>query len=200
MNPHPLSCRCGTLQGQVGPSKLLSRAICYCTDCQAYAHALSEADAILDQFGGTEVVATYPGAIAFTRGVEALACLSLTERGLLRWYARCCNTPIGNTPRNFKMAYVGLVHNCLEKPPAISTEAFGPVSLRVNTRSARGPLPPMAQNTLREVSGIMKALLRAWFDGSYRSTPFFSSSGKPVVSPRVLTPAELEHARNAVRA
>ncbi len=155
---------------------------------------------MLDQFGGTEVVATHPDAVTITQGLESLACLSLTERGLLRWYAACCNTPIGNTPRNFKMAYVGLVHNCLEKLPATSTEAFGPVRLRVNTKSAQGQLPPMAQNTLSEMSGIMKALLGAWFDGSYRNTPFFSSGGKPVALPKVLTQAELEHARNALRA
>ena len=88
---------------------------CYCRDCQAFAHALGNPGAILDKLGGTDIVATLQQYVTFTKGTEALACLSLSERGLLRWYANCCNTPIANTARNPKLSYVGLVHTCLAR-------------------------------------------------------------------------------------
>jgi hypothetical protein len=41
--------------------------------------------------------------------------MSLSDKGMLRWYASCCNTPIGNTSRDFKVSHVGLLHNCLQE-------------------------------------------------------------------------------------
>ena len=35
---------------------------------------------------------------------------------MIRWYAGCCKTPIGNTLENHKISFVGLLHNCLETP------------------------------------------------------------------------------------
>ncbi|HKE94271.1 MAG TPA: DUF6151 family protein [Povalibacter sp.] len=199
MNTHPLRCRCGTVQGQVTPASLMNHAVCYCTDCQAYAHALDRASEILDQFGGTEVVAVRPMGVTITQGKEALACLSLTERGLLRWYARCCTTPIANTPRNFRIAYVGLMHNCLEQSSASVTDAFGPIALWVNPKTAHGRPPLGSQNMLGAALGILGSMVVAQLSGSYRRTAFFSSTGTPVASPRVLTPQELERARSAAR-
>ena len=86
---HALRCRCGTLQGTVRHTERVNRGVCYCRDCQAYAHALGNAGMILDNLGGSDVVATLQQHVTFTKGTEALACMSLTERGLLRWYASC---------------------------------------------------------------------------------------------------------------
>jgi len=110
---HPLRCHCGALQGHVAPSAGATRAVCYCKDCQAYAHFLGTRG-ITDRSGGTEVVASLPKSVHFTAGLEKLACVSLSERGLLRWYASCCSTPIGNTPRSPGVPYVGIIHCCLE--------------------------------------------------------------------------------------
>lgn len=198
MSVHPLSCECGTLQGKVATSGALNRAICYCRDCQAFAHALGRPNSILDEHGGSEVVAASPAAVTFTHGLDSLACLSLTPKGLLRWYASCCNTPIGNTPRNFKLAYVGLLHNCL-KAPGGSLDAFGPVRLWVNTASAKGRLPPIRQHLFLEVLRVMAQLARRRLDGSYRNTPFFSAQGQPIASPRLLPRDEVESARRAAQ-
>ena len=133
---HALQCRCGTLKGEVAHTEVANRGVCYCKDCQAFARFLGHADEILDESGGTDVVATLASNVTITEGASALACMSLSENGLLRWYARCCNTPIGNTTRNFKLPYVGLVHSCLEKSGTSLDAAFGPVRMRVNTQSA----------------------------------------------------------------
>src|ERR1700761_5845308 len=99
---HPLRCSCGKLQGHVSHPGRAGRGVCYCRDCRAFAHFLGRPGDILDAQGGTDVMATLPSYVTFTQGKDKLACMSLSERGMLRWYASCCNTPIGNTMRNIK--------------------------------------------------------------------------------------------------
>ncbi len=58
---------------------------------------------VLDERGGSQIIQVPPKNLTFTQGREVLASMRLTEKGLLRWYAGCCNTPIGNTlitPKN----------------------------------------------------------------------------------------------------
>lgn len=195
---HPLQCRCGTLKGMVAHAEAARRGVCYCKDCQVFARFLGRAGEILDESGGTDVVATLARDVTITEGASALACVSLTGKGLLRWYASCCNTPIGNTARNFKLSYVGLVHNCLEHSGAPLDAAFGPVRMRVNTRSATRGYPsatPLA--TFAAVLRLLASIGRARLSGSYRRTPFFDADrGTPIVPPRVLTSAERDRLRN----
>jgi hypothetical protein len=195
MNPHPLRCRCGTVRGEVArPERAMGRGVCYCKDCQAYAHFLGRPADVLDALGGTDVVATHPKHVSLTQGRDAIACMSLSPRGLLRWYASCCRTPIGNTSRSHKTAYIGLVHNCLDDPERPIDGSFGPVAFRVNTKSAKGPAastPAIAM--VGPMVGFIGALLRARLDGSYKRTPFFAAeSGAPIVAPQVITRAERE--------
>jgi hypothetical protein len=72
------------------------RAVCYRDDCQAYLHHLGRAD-LFDDHGGTDTVQVAPNTVTFERGAELIAGLQLTPKGLHRWYARCCQTPLGNT-------------------------------------------------------------------------------------------------------
>ena len=196
---HPLRCRCGTLKGYVSHPERVSRGVCYCKDCQAYAHFLGKTGDILDEMGGTDVIATLPKYLTFTQGFEALACMSLTEKGMLRWYARCCNTPIGNTPRDFKVSFVGLVHTCLEDPSRTLESSFGPVRMRVNTRNAKGRPKSMLISTVASVLRFSISLVHARLDGSYKRTPFFAPDrGTPVISPKVLTSSERDRVMNAV--
>jgi hypothetical protein len=198
---HPLRCRCGTLKGYVSHPERTTRIVCYCKDCQAFAHFLGTTGDILDEMGGTDIVATLPRSVTFTEGFEVLACMSLTENGLLRWYASCCNTPIGNTPRDFKVSHVGLVHTCLADPSATFENAFGPIRMRVNTKSAKGEPKPksMPISTIASVLRFLRSLIRARLDGSYKRTPFFvTDRGLPVVPPKVLTSAERERVMNAL--
>jgi len=198
---HPLRCRCGTLRGQVSHPEKVSRGVCYCKDCQAFAHFLGTTEDILDERGGTDVMATLPSRVSFTQGVERLACMSLSEKGMLRWYASCCNTPIGNTPRHMKISHVGLVHTCLENPPRTLDAAFGPVRMRVNTQSAQGTSRPktLPLSTVVSIVKFMGSLLRARLDGSYKRTPFFvPGQGTPIVAPKVLTPGERARLMQAV--
>src|SRR5688572_22885083 len=95
----PLKCNCGSIRGQVEISRSMNkRIICLCNDCQAYAHYLGRVDRMLDPNGGTDIVPVHPAKLRLTRGAEYLACVRLSDDGVYRWYAGCCNTPIANTP------------------------------------------------------------------------------------------------------
>ena len=185
-----LRCRCGKLRGEVDAARVAARAVCYCKDCQAFARYLGAEDAVLDAAGGTEVEATLPAAVRFTGGLEHLACMSLSPKGIYRWYAACCNTPVGNTPRNPAMSYVGLVRTCLDAPPDTLDRQLGPSRFTANLASAHGPVKAAPVAMALAVTRIVAMLARARLSGGYRDNPFFDAAGAPVRAPRVLTKEE----------
>jgi hypothetical protein len=185
-----LRCRCGKLQGEVDAARIAARAICYCKDCQAFARHLGAEDAVLDAAGGTEVEAAMPAAVRFTGGLEHLACMSLSPKGIYRWYASCCNTPVGNTPRNGAIPYAGLVRACLDAPPETLDRQLGRARMTANRGSAYGPTSATPVATLLGVARIGGALVMARLSGSYRDNPFFDAFGAPVRTPRVLSREE----------
>src|SRR5258706_617911 len=93
-----LSCRCGAVRGSVSNAArdTVNRCICYCDDCQAFAHHLGRAD-LLDAHGGTDIVQVAPASLTFQEGAERIVGLRLKPKGLYRFYAECCKTPLGNT-------------------------------------------------------------------------------------------------------
>jgi hypothetical protein len=185
---HPLRCRCGALQGQVTHNPRAQRGVCYCKDCQAFAHFLGNPDEILDRFGGTEVLATQPRFVMFTVGLEYLACMSLSPKGTLRWYASCCNTPIGNNVRDIRTAHIGLIHNCVEDSARSLEAMYGPIRMHVNRKSALGTPPSAPVSTFFAILHFVRSLIGARLSGSYRQNPFFQADHvTPLVAPRVLT-------------
>jgi hypothetical protein len=190
---HPLQCRCGTLKGYVDTAKPVNRAVCYCKDCQAFAHYLGRPSEILDSNGGTDVIQTVPAKVTFTQGREALACMRLKEKGLVRWYANCCNTPIGNTAANYRVSFVGLIHNCLESPPVSLNDSFGPVRMWSFTKSAKTKVDASSIGMVPGILRLIAMVLRARLDGAYKRTPFFLvETGVPIVAPKILTNRERE--------
>lgn len=190
-----LQCQCGALQGQVSQTERALRGVCYCKDCRAYSHHLGQASIVHDALGGAEFVATQAPCVSLSGGTQQLACLSLSQKGLLRWYAKCCNTPIANTTRNWKFAYVGLLHTCLKADAASYERAFPRLQMRVNTGSAKEAPPGMALSTIAALMGFMPRVLASGVNGSYRQTPFFTApAGTPRVDVVVLSKAERERA------
>lgn len=188
---HPIRCKCGQFQAQLAHPERGMRAICYCRDCRAYAHFLGPPAGLLDDRGGTEVVIVRPRSVALVAGLDRLACMSLSPRGIFRWYASCCRTPLGNTPRDMRIPYLGLVHSCLANAGPSLDDSFGPVRMKVNRQSALGdpggtPLVPMV------LAGVRQAASLAWhrIGGAYRDNPFFDArTGAPRVEPQVLSRA-----------
>jgi hypothetical protein len=190
-----LLCRCGAVRGiarDVTPSAV-NHCFCYCDDCQAFAHFLGRPDELLDAHGGSEIVQMSQGSVRFTAGTDKIAAMRLTDKGLTRWFASCCRTPIGNTARNPKLAYVGLVHTCLEGAGVPIERSFGPVTLRLNAASATGPVAERSHGIFGSAIRFIGTMLGARIGGSYKRSPFFdAASGMPVVAPHVLTKAERE--------
>ncbi|GAA0346349.1 hypothetical protein GCM10009092_08530 [Bowmanella denitrificans] len=183
-----LSCDCGQLQGRalnVG-ARTGTRLVCYCDDCQAFARELGRAD-VLDSFGGTEIYQLSPAQLQFSQGQEHLRCLKLSEKGLLRWYAGCCNTPIGNTV-SASMPLVGLIHSVFQEGQ--DKEALlGPVQGYVHGKFATAK-PPAEKNSKgtpwRLLLRIVSRLLADKLSGRGKPHPLFDVAGKPVSEPRVL--------------
>ena len=198
---HPLQCQCGALKGFVAQPRSANRAVCYCKDCQAFAHFLGRVDEILDERGGSDVIQTLPKNVTFTHGIEALACMRLSPKGLLRWYASCCNTPIGNTLASSKMSFIGLVHTCLENSGKPLNDSFGPVRARVGTESAKGDPKPKTAGLPTMILWFIRTTLKSRINGDYKRSPFFAAdTGAPIVTPRVLSLAERTTLVNAVLA
>jgi hypothetical protein len=198
---HPLQCQCGTLKGVVAVPQNANRCVCYCRDCQAFAYFLGRADDVLDEQGGSEIIQILPKNLTFTQGREVLACVRLTEKGLVRWYAACCNTPIGNTLATPKVSFIGLVHNCLDQGGPPLEDSFGPVRAWVNMSGARGDPKPKVAGQGRAVWWFITRVLRARLNGDYRRTPLFhADTGRLVVTPRVLSSTEHVGVMKAVQA
>lgn len=181
-----LRCRCGAVRGEMDTGRAYVRATCYCKDCRAFARFLGQ-PGVLDASGGTDIVATAPAAVRFTAGSEHVTCMSLSPKGLLRWYASCCRTPLGNTPRDPKVLYAGVVTACFDAAPQVVDAEFGPRGrIVLHTGSATSPVraTPLGFLTggLRILAGLIGALLRR-----ERTSPFFDASGRPLREPDVIS-------------
>ena len=147
MNHQFRRCQCGAIRGYVALPAKTVRAICYCRDCQAFARYLERAGDVLDEHGGTDIVATAPSHVRFEQGLQH-PCLHVSIRHRnSAVVCCCCRTPFRNTPRDRKTHYVGLIHSCLAEQPL--NASFGPARIRLNTKSARGSVsaPRSAQSS-----------------------------------------------------
>ena len=193
-NELPLRCRCGHVRGiasEVTPHSGF-RFVCYCADCQAFAHLLERPD-VLDAAGGTDIFHMPTGRVRFVAGTDAVCCLQFSGK-VFRWYAHCCRTPIGNTagPR---FPVVGLIHAFMnhDADGRSRDEVLGAPLCRIFERSAIGPLPPdaPAPASLGLFAGRGVKLLGWWLGGLGRPNPFFDHhTNAPISEPRVIAPSE----------
>jgi hypothetical protein len=103
--------------------RTVNRVICYCDDCQAFAHQLGRAD-LLDVHGGSDIVQVAPASLKFVQGQGRIAGLRLTPNGLFRWYSRCCNTPLGNT-LSPAIPFVGIIAQVFDQGAQHPDGLFG---------------------------------------------------------------------------
>lgn len=181
-----VQCQCGHLRGELSHTERCTRVRCYCRDCQAFAEFLGKAGQMLDAQGGTDVAVSHPAQLRFTAGQDALACMSLSPAGMLRWYASCCNSPIGNTARDPKGAFVGLVSSFVAPSEPELSAACGPVRMVSFPKQARGPVKSSGWRSVRPMLGFIGQMLSTRLTGSYRRSPFFDASGRPLAEPTVV--------------
>ena len=87
----------------------------------------------MDEQGATEIVPTYPADVQITQGLEYIRGLRLSDKGMYRWYADCCRTPLANA--NPDTSYMGMVHNWLHLSPEQRQEIFGPIFAQTDGKS-----------------------------------------------------------------
>jgi hypothetical protein len=174
--------------------------VCYCDDCQIYALHLGLPD-VLDARGGTDACMLTPSQVTLTQGAEQVRCMRLSPKGLYRWYAGCCNTPLANTvsPR---LPFLVLVHSCMDHAADGHSrdEDLGPPKIRMMARFARGGVPPGAHPKvpLSMLPRFVGHLARGVFGGKARPSPFFDSAGQPLAQPVLIDQQEREALRARV--
>ncbi len=195
----PLKCRCGQVRGtaEVSPQSG-NRLICYCDDCQAFAHFLERGD-VLDAAGGSDIFQMAPARLQITQGAEALRCVRLSPKGLIRWYTDCCHTPVGNTI-GARPPFVGVPEAFMdhEGDGRSRDEVLGKPLARAFARFAAGAAPSDAHPgvPVRAMFRVVGLLARWWLTGKGTPSPFFDAvTHAPRVEPRVLARAE----RDALR-
>ena len=151
---------------------------------------------VLDAAGGTDIFQMPTGRVKLSAGLNALQCVSLSAK-VLRWYAGCCRTPIGNTAAAAGFPVVGLLHCFMdhEADGRSRDEALGLALCSLYPKSAAGPLPPGAPGA--PSFGIFLRLISQrvgwWIGGLGHPDPFFDDRTKaPVAVPHVLAPNERE--------
>ena len=194
-----LGCRCGEIHGWVrgvSPTTVV-RAICYCNDCQAFLHHLGRAD-WLDAHGGTDVVQVAPRAVTFDRGAERIVALRLTPKGLYRWYASCCNTPLGNTLKPW-LPFIGMSPEVLRgaSDAAAREAAFGRVRGASFGQHATGGVPEGATKfPLGLIAHGLRLMLGWKLRGKAWPHPFFDRATQAPSHPVIiLSPEEREALR-----
>jgi len=185
---HPIQCSCGALRGQIEGKGCHNRIKCYCADCQAFARYLGKSPEVLDEQGGTEVLQVAHSRLRFTQGVERLAAIRLSDKGLVRWYAQCCNTPIGNTMAAPKMAFIGLIDTCLDR--ARLDVDFGPDIAIANVETALGDPRPKQRGILGVIARFVWILITSRVSGSYKESQLYNAAGTLRVEPKVLSAVE----------
>lgn len=198
----PLRCSCGAVRGtalNVDPTRG-NRLVCHCDDCQSYAHHLGQADTVLDEWAGTDIFQMTPSQIRIEEGQGHIRCLRQSEKGLMRFFAGCCNTPVANLVGWAKLPFAGIPHTFMDHAGhgASRDQSLGPILCRVQGRFVPGGIPPgahpRAPATL--IGRSLRQLARGFLKGQHAPSPFFGPDGRPVVVPIVLTLAQ----RNAARA
>ncbi len=190
----PIRCHCGTLRGTLlsaAPADGI-RCVCYCDDCQAFVAGLEPPVTVLDDYGGTGLFQTSPARLTLSAGSDRLACLRLTAKGPLRWYANCCRTPIGNTLATAAIPFVGVFEACIDAAEPARDAALGPVQVRIMTRHASAPVPTLDAHpgfSFGHVLDIGLHMLRWRLHGDHKRTPFFHMpGGAPVAQPALPDP------------
>ena len=188
-----LRCSCGAVAGvvrDVSPSTV-NRVVCYCRFCQQYLEDLGKAEHLLDDHGGTDIFQISPRQVLIIKGLEYVRCLQLTPKGALRWYAKCCNTPVANTLPSFRFPFVAILHDaCIDRSTlnAPIESYIGSVRAGVNHQFAKEKAKTLRATKWAMASMIlrMSPMTLGWaLRGDHRQSPFFdSTTGEPIAHPR----------------
>jgi hypothetical protein len=190
-------CRCGEVRGFVADAspRAVNHVGCYCDDCQAFVHWLGRAE-LLDAQGLSDIVQVAPASVAFTLGQDRIKGVRLSPKGLFRWYASCCNTPVGNTLTP-SVPFVGMLTAAFNHGTQRAEELFGPMTGAIMGKYAIGEAPPGTAGMRPSlILSVLSKVLGWRLRGKAWPHPFFTrGSDAPAYPVQVLTREE----RDALR-
>lgn len=181
-------CECGTVTGTVerATPDQGDHVVCHCVNCQAFARRFDAAERVLDAQDGTALYQSRCARVRIDSGRDRLACLHLTEKPTLRWYAACCDTPMFNTYANGKIPYVTtLLGNCEESGVAALGPPLGHLFLD-DTQAETAGLKPLSMGRL--MRRFLGRMIKDIFSGDRRRSAFFDGKTlKPIATPQRLS-------------
>lgn len=186
MQPLRWSCTCGEVVAEVMSKG--TRVICYCASCQAFARHLGRVDC-LDEAGGSDLFQTLPEDVVILSGLEHLDCLRLTDKGPLRWFANCCNTPMCHTGVRRTLPLASLTVGGFSEP-----DRLGPPIARVNRKTALIRIEEGKGSWKMVVLRFIGRAIESYISLGFRHNPFFDMGGRPIAQPNWLSDEEREAA------
>ncbi|MEP2892497.1 DUF6151 family protein [Tateyamaria sp.] len=184
------ACTCGTVRGAlVGASATEgTRAECFCADCRASEIYARQPDPAPN---GVQLFQAMPDQVRFDAGHEQLAVFSLSEKGLLRWQAKCCGAIMFFTMRSPKIPFASIRTDRLTDP-----DALGPVIARAFVRKPNGKVGHDRLGTF--IYRFASRAVSRRISGKWKNTPFFDAESlKPVADIYVLSKDERKAATAA---
>jgi hypothetical protein len=169
-----LYCRCREVRGRVKDAspETANRVVCYCDDCQAFLQHLGRTD-LLDDHGGTDIVQVAPASLTFDRGSERIVGVRLSPKGLYRWYASCCKTPLGNSVVP-AIPFVGIVAQVFDGTGATADAVFGKPAGAIWGKFAIGTAPEGSTKlNLGLIARSVRKIFGWRFGGKTWPHPFF---------------------------
>ena len=182
-----LACACGMVRGKISAvdSSIGTRIICCCNDCQAFARYLGQEEAVLDQYGGSDIFQVPMSSLTITEGESQITCLRLSSKGLHRWYASCCNTPIGNT-LGASGPFIGVIHSFMDNVQTRDQD-LGKSRGYVFSQYAISPVPNDLKATAIKINFRMVTKILEWkLKGFSKPSAFFNNAGAPICPPQIL--------------
>lgn len=185
------SCGCGAVEGACRDAggNMGARVICYCADCQAFAFFLGRENDYLDAAGGTDIYQTAPSRLSIVKGIEHVRRVAVTPKGMHRFYADCCKTPLANTIASRQLPFAGTF--VANYDPARREAAFGPPISAVFTTGAVGEPVETARRPLPLlVLDLMRRALQEWLGGASHRNVYLDAADKGVIGPVQILSAE----------
>jgi hypothetical protein len=147
--------------------------LCYCDDCQAFLHRIDRAD-LLDRHGGTDIVQVAPAMVRYLSGTERIAGVRLSAKGMYRWYASCCRTPLGNTV-SAALPFIGMPTEIFRG----QSDVFGAPRAKILAKFATNGKPEGASDFPVAMLGHAVSLIAGWkLRGKTWPHPFFDRESR----------------------
>ncbi|MDJ0637670.1 MAG: DUF6151 family protein [Paracoccaceae bacterium] len=170
------TCQCGKVEVEVPTTGV--RLKCYCKSCRAFVERLGKTER-LDAAGGSDLLQVAPDGVRILKGQEHLAWLRLTEKGPLRWYATCCNTPMANILPTRHVPFASF-----QVADLSPQDGLPKVAAKVHLKGALAHVDGPHGSALPMILALLGRMVSAHVTGKWRRNPFFDDNGDLIAERR----------------